>query len=144
MNDTSTPREWSNKELALLRNRFFTMRNRAKTTGKTPEWVSFHDWMRSFEAHLEAHAIDFNIDTYRIAYDTKFGYTSEGLRVLEIRQPPSRALFDKLKEELERERQLRLASELTLALQDEDNDDSLEGIVFSATQRELQTTTTGN
>lgn len=95
------------------------------------EWASFADWLADFEEHLLEHGIDFDVDTHRISYETDKGYTKRSMQVLPINRGPSRPIFEDLKKQLQQERAKRIALELTLAIQDEDNDDTLEELVES-------------
>jgi hypothetical protein len=83
---------------------------------------------------LEANSIDFDIDTFRISYDTDKGYTKASMQVLPISKGPSRPIFDGLKKELQQERTRRIALELELAIQNEDNYSTLEELVESVVQ----------
>lgn len=118
------------KERSLLSNRFYSAKNRAEKTSRPFAWESFDDWLVDFHAYLEEHAIDFDIDTYRVAYDMRHGgYSAKGLRVDPVKRGPSKVEFSRLKQQLEKERALRIAAQLELAIQDEDAPDSLEEIV---------------
>ena len=98
------------------------------------EWATFADWLADFEEHLLEHGIDFDTDTYRISYNTDKGYTKASMQVLPISKGPSRPIFDGLKKELQQERTRRIALELELAIQNEDNYSTLEELVESVVQ----------
>lgn len=126
------------KDSALLRNRFYTMRNRAKSMGFEPQWTGFDDWMASFHRRYVGlkHPLPFRVEDWRITYNTKIGYTEEGMKIDRLRSMSinrSEELLSKarrreleLQDEIDRlKASLIFAAELTAVLTDPDNLDTL-------------------
>lgn len=67
--------------LDILKNRFFTMKNRAKN--RPVQWDRFDDWLESVERVVRrlGAQVPFDPSQYRIHYDTSQGYSEASLRV---------------------------------------------------------------